>query len=149
MGKAKIGGIDDITAKFVEVTPGRSAYYEAGVKNPLEDWEANTVAAAAAYKAAVGAADIMRRFTGGAKKAGTAKWKRKAAEVGVDRFGPGVIASEADFKEGFEPFVAVIAGTEMPERKPRGDPANYKRSEAIGTALFKKRLALIGAGGAT
>lgn len=148
MVKAKIGTTEEITSKFIEVTPGRSSYYESGVKDPKEDWETNAVLASGAFKAAVTAPDIAKRFTGGVKKAGTAKWQRKAIELGVDRFGPGVIASEADYKTGIDPFVAVIAATEMSARKPRGDPANYKRVEEIGTALFKKRLALIGAGGA-
>jgi len=147
MAKPKIRSIDEITKKYIEVTPGRAPFYESGVTDPLEDWEVQTVAAAAVFKAAVTAPDIGKRFAGGAKRVGTAKWKRKAIEVGVDRYGPGVLAAEADFKTGFEPFVSVIAATEIPERKPRGDPANYKRVEAIGTALFKKRLALIGAGG--
>ncbi len=148
MAKAKIRGIDDITAKFIEVTPGRAPFYESGVRDPLEDWEAQTVAAAAAFKAAVSAADIGKRFAGGARRAGTSKWQRKAIDVGVDRFGPGVLAAEADFKAGFDPFHSVITATEIPDRKPRGDPANYDRVKKIGEALFKKRLALIGAGGA-
>lgn len=146
MAKPKIGSIDEITNKFIEVTPGRAPYYESGVRDPKEDWEAATVAAAKAFKAAISAPDIERRFSGGAKKAGTAKWQRKAIDVGVGRFGPGVLAAEADFKAGFEPYVATIAAVEMSERKPRGDPANYKRSEEVGSALHKKRLALIGAG---
>lgn len=146
MSKPKIGTIDEITKKFIEVTPGRAAYYEAGVTTPKEDWEKNTVAASKAYKSAVSAVDIEKRFSGGAKKAGTAKWQRKAKDVGVDRFGPGVLASETDFTTGFEPYVAVIAAVDMDERQPRGTEANYKRSKQIGDALHKKRLALIGAG---
>lgn len=145
MPKPKIRTTDEITAKYIEVTPARAPFYETGVRAPLEDWESQTVAAMGAYKGAVTAPDIGKRFSGGVRRAGTAKWQRKAIDVGIDRFGPGVIAAEADFKTGFDPFVAVIAATEIPVRKPRGDPANYKRVEAIGTALFKKRLALIGA----
>ena len=146
MAKAKIRPTAEIADKFIEVTPGRSAYYDAGVSDPLEDWETNTVLSQAAYKGAVSAVDIAKRFAGGVKRAGTAKWQRKAKDVGVDRFGPGVLASRQDFVLGFDPFNAVIAATDMPARKPRGDPANYKRSEVIGTALHTKRLALIGAG---
>lgn len=146
MPKPKIGSIDEITAKFIEVTPGRAPYYESGVRAPKLDWEAETVAAAKAYKAAISAPDIEKRFSGGAKKAGTAKWQRKAVDVGVGRFGPGVLAAEPDFRAGFDPYVATIAAVEMDARKPRGDPANYKRSEQVGSALHKKRLALIGAG---
>lgn len=146
MAKAKVRGTDEITKKFIEVTPGRSAYYAAGVEDPLEDWETNTVLSMAAFKSAVAAADIGKRFVGGAKRAGTAKWKRKSVDIGVDRFGPGVSASELDYKAGIEPYVAVIGATELTGRKPRGDPANLKRVEEVATALHRKRLALIGAG---
>jgi len=147
MAKAKIRSVEEIAAKWKEITPGRRAYYEAGIKDPLEDWETNTALAQAAYKAAVGAADIGARFLGGVKRAGTAKWKRKAMAVGPDRFASGVEVAEEDFKTGFAPHQAVIAATDIPDRKPRGDPGNYERSKKIGTALYQKRLALIGAGG--
>lgn len=146
MGKAKIRTAEEIGAKWKEVTPGRRAYYEAGIDDPLEDWETNTKLASAAFKAAVSAPDMLTRFLGGVARAGTAKWKRKAKEVGPSRFAEGVAVAEDDFVAGFAPHQAVIAGTEIPDRKPRGDPANYERSKAIGTALHKKRLALIGAG---
>ena len=147
MAKAKIRSAEEIADKWAEITPGRSAYYAAGVEDPLEDWETNTVLAQAAYKAAVMAADIGARFLGGVKRAGTAKWKRKAMAVGPSRFSEGVGVAKDDFRTGFAPFQAVIAATDIPDRKPRGDPANYERSKKIGTALNKKRLALIGAGG--
>lgn len=146
MAKAKIRGVEEIASKWKEVTPGRVGYYEAGIDDPLEDWETNTKLAQAAYKGAISAVDIAARFVGGVAKAGTAKWKRKAKAVGPSRFTEGVAVAEEDFKEGFAPHQAVIAATDLPERKPRGDPANWKRSEAIGKALNKKRLALIGAG---
>lgn len=147
MAKAKIRSSEEIAEKWAEITPGRREYYEAGIDAPLEDWETNTLLAKVAYKAGIGAVDILARFAGGVKKAGTAKWKRKAKEVGPARFAEGVGVAKDDFKTGFEPFQAVIAATELPERKMRGDPANRKRSEVIQIALNKKRLALIGAGG--
>lgn len=147
MAKAKIRSVEEIAAKWKEVTPGRAGYYEAGIENPLEDWETNTKLAQGAYKAAVTASDIAARFIGGVARAGTAKWKRKAMAVGPRRFTEGVAVAEEDFRIGFAPHQAVIAATELPERKPRGDPANWGRSEVIGKALNKKRLALIGAGG--
>jgi hypothetical protein len=147
MAKAKIRSSEEIAKKWARVTPGRSADYAEGIENPLEDWERNTVLAQAAYKAGISAVDIAARFLGGVKRAGTAKWKRKAKAVGPTRFAEGVAVAEDDFRMGFDPFQAVIAATDIPDRKPRGDPANYERSKKIGTALNKKRLALLGAGG--
>jgi len=147
MAKPKIASAADIAAKWKEVTPGRSSYYESGAVGAGSDWEANAAAAAAAFKAAISAADIEQRFRGGIKRAGAAKYDRKVRDVGVGRFGPGVLAAAPDFQAGFEPYVSVIAATELPARKPRGDPGNIDRVRAISTALNKKRLALIGAGG--
>jgi hypothetical protein len=146
MAKVKIKTMTDIADKWAEVTPGRASYYEAGVRNPLENWEDATIAAMAAYKSAVSAADIGKRHAGGVKRAGFAKWQRKSVDLGVDRFGPGVTAAKDDYHDGYAPFQAVLAGLELPARKPRGDPANQDRTKEIGAALFKKRLALVGAG---
>lgn len=146
MGKVKIKDLGAIADKWAEVTPGRVAYYEAGIENPLEDWEAATVASQAAFKAAVSAPDIGKRHTGGVRRAGTGKWQRKARELGVPRFGPGVLAAKDDFGTGYAPFREVLAALDLPTRKPRGDPGNKERSSAVGVALFKKRLAMVGAG---
>jgi len=146
MVKPKIASAADIAAKWKEVTPGRASYYEAGAVGAGADWERAATAAASAYKSAVTAADIEQRFKGGIKRAGAAKYDRKVKDVGVGRFGPGVLAAAPDFQAGFEPYVAVIAATELPARKPRGDPSNIDRVKVIATALNKKRLALIGAG---
>lgn len=147
MAKAKIRSAEDIAEKWARVTPERRSDYEAGIADPLEDWETNTVLAQAAYKAGISAVDIAARFLGGVKRAGTAKWKRKAQAVGPTRFAEGVAVAKDDFRTGFAPFQAVIAATELPERKMRGDPGNRKRSEVVQVALNKKRLALMGAGG--
>ena len=146
MPRAKAPAASEIAEKWANVTPGRASYYEAGVTSPEEDWEKNAAAQASTYKAAVQAADIDKRFSGGVHKAGTAKWQRKAKDVGVGRFGTGVSAAQGDMSTGVEPYVAVINATELASRKPRGDPGNLERVKAIATALHTKRLALIGAG---
>jgi len=146
MPRVKAPSAAEIAEKWAGVTPGRASYYEAGVTSPAEDWEKNTAAQASNFKAAVQAADIDKRFSGGVHKAGTAKWQRKAKDVGVSRFGTGVSAAKGDMSAGVEPYVAVINATDLPSRKPRGDPGNMERVKAIATALHTKRLALIGAG---
>jgi len=147
MPKANAPSASEIAEKWASVTPGRASYYEAGVTNPGEDWEKNAAAQASSYKAAVQSADIDKRFSGGVHRAGTAKWQRKAKDVGVSRFGTGVSAAKADMGAGVEPYVAVINATELSARKPRGDAGNLDRVKQIATALHTKRLALIGAGG--
>ena len=142
MPKVAVPSLDKIVRKWVEVTPGRATYYEAGVREPLHDWASAATAAAAAYKAAVTSPNIDKLYTGGIKRAGTAKWQRKALELGVARFGPGVTAAEPDYREGFAPYHEELARTEIPARGPRGSDVNFERVKAIGRALLAKRLAL-------
>jgi len=145
MPKPVVPSAEDVAKKWGEETPRRASYYEKNTPEAADRWESGASAAAGNYKSAVQAPDIGKRFKGGIKKAGAAKFKRKVVDVGVARFGPGVSAAVEDMKDGVDPYLAVIAATEISERKPRGDPANYKRVTEIGDALHKKRLALLAA----
>lgn len=144
--RLSIGSATDIAKKWVDVTPGRVAYYAAAVKDAGPAWETNALNAGNNYKTAISAVDIAKRFIGGIKKAGASKYSRKAVELGVPRFPTGVAAAEDDFNVGFSPYRDVLDGLEVPDRKPRGDLSNYKIGEKIGDALFKKRIAMLGAG---
>lgn len=134
----------DIAKKWGDVTPARSAYYEAETPPAADLWETNTKGAKGTYKAAVADPKISDRFAGGVRGK-AAKFKRKVTDVGIARFGPGVSAAITDMQEGFDPYVAELAKIEVPDRKPRGDPANYEIVKKIGDPLHKKRLALLGA----
>ena len=136
----------DVAKKWVDVAGGRGDAYAAGVKNPRRPWQAQAAAAVPTWKVAISAAGIDRRMLGGIAKAGDAKQIAKASTLGKDRYGPGVGAAQADFAAGFDPYNQTIGATTLPERKPRGDPANYNRSKAMGDALHAKRLSLLGAG---
>jgi hypothetical protein len=142
----KVKSAAEVAAKWAEQTPGRSAYYESGVKGAGPDWEKNTTDAAPNFKAAVSAGNIDKLFTGGVKQAGAAKYTRKAVEVGVGRFSSGVTAGKVDYQSGIEPMLATIAGVTLPARAPRGSEANLARVRAVATALHAKRLALRAAG---
>jgi hypothetical protein len=142
----KVKSAAEVAKKWGEQTPGRSQYYEAGVKGAGSDWEANTIAAAANFKAAVSAGNIDKLFSGGVKQAGAAKYTRKAVDVGVSRFSQGVSAAVVDMQSGIEPMLATIAGITLPARAPRGSESNLARVRAVSTALHAKRLALRAAG---
>jgi len=142
--KLVVPAASEVAKKWGDVTPGRASYYEAEAPAASDLWESNTVAAKNTYKAAVADPKISDRFAGGAKGK-SAKFKRKVTDVGVARFGPGVSAAVGDMESGFSPFQAVLAGISVADRKPRGDPSNYRIVEEIGDPLHKKRLALLGA----
>jgi len=142
----KVKSAAEVAAKWAEQTPGRQAYYEAGVKAAGADWETNTKAAASNYQAAVTAGNIGKMFSGGVAKAGAAKYTRKAVEVGVGRFSSGVTAGKVDYQSGIEPMLATIASVSLPARAPRGSESNLARVRAVATALHAKRLAERAAG---
>ncbi len=129
-----------IATKWARVTPGRTADYEAGVRNPRRDWKTETAAAESRWKTAIAEAAAKGRFGKGVTAAGTPKWQRKSIEIGTVRFGPGVAAAGPDYEEGFAPYRNVIAGLSLPERYATGDPRNIARVEAIAKALHDKKI---------
>jgi hypothetical protein len=142
----KVKSAAEVAAKWAEQTPGRSAYYEAGVKGAGAEWEANTKAAAANYKAAISSGNIEKMFAGGVAKAGAAKYTRKAVDVGVGRFSSGVTAGKVDYQSGIDPMLQTIAAITLPARAPRGSESNLARVRAVASALHAKRMAERAAG---
>jgi len=148
MVKPLVPTADDAATRWADITAGRSTRYEEKAVGKGSTWEANGKAAAGTFKAAVAATDIDKRFAGGIKRVGGAKFDRKVKDVGVSRFSPGVTAAKVDYQGQVAWVLTEIGATDIGVRKPRGDAANYARSSAIGTALNKKRLALMAAGAA-
>jgi len=145
MVKPIVKPLEDVVSKWVEEAPKRSPYYEKYTPAAADRWEERAKAADKTYKSAVTAPGIEKRFRGGIARVGAAKFRRKVTAVGVPRYGPGIEAARDDYKVGVDPFLAEIAATDIPVRKPRGDPANWERSKKIGLALHKKRLAILAA----
>jgi hypothetical protein len=125
----------EIAAKWSSVTPTRTQFYESGVRAPQKDWQKATANAEPTYKEAVTAAANAGRFAKGVNAAGSAKWQRKAIEVGAGRWGPGVSIAGPDFQAGFAPYRDAIEKVILKPRYPKGDPRNYERVAQIGTAL--------------
>jgi len=141
MVKLKVKPKEDVVTKWIEEAPKRATYYGKYTPAAAEDWEKNAVAAAGIYKSAVQAANIDKLFAGGIKRVGASKFRRKVESVGVSRYGPGITAAREDYEAGIDWVLSELAAIDIPERKPRGDPANYDRVRKIGEALHRKRLA--------
>lgn len=137
---AKIKPISQIADKWAEVTPGRSGDYEAGVKDSSVDWAGPTAAAESNWSDGVSAAAVAGSFSRGVNSAGTSKWRRKALDVGVGRWGPGVRAAKADYQSGFGPYREVIAGVSLPPRYAKGDPRNIERVSVLASALHEAKV---------
>ncbi len=110
------------------------------MQNPRTDWAAATVAAAPIQAAAVQQAIADGRFAKGVQAAGTGRWQAKSVSKGSARFGQGVTDAEGDYQKGVQPYLDAIANVQLPPRGPKGDPKNYQRVIAIGTALRNKKL---------
>lgn len=141
-----VKSLADTQKKWTDVTPTRQTEYAANTPAAAQKWEQNSTAASANYQAAVSAANIGARQSAGIRKAGSGKFARKVAQVGANRFGPGVQAAGQDFASAVGPYLQAIASVELPQRRPRGDPSNYQRVQRVGDPLHALRLAQASAG---
>jgi len=124
-----------IAEKYGRVTPGRTPDYEAGVRSPRTPYAAAARAAEPAYEAGVTAAIQRKAFGKGVAAAGDTKWQQGSLEKGTARYGPGVQVAAPAYAQGFEPFRAVIERTQLPPRRPTGDPGNIDRVRVMSQAL--------------
>ncbi len=144
----KVKSIDVSMVKWQENAGRAAEAYAKEAEASADAWAKNTVAAADTYGSAISAPGIKERFRRGVARAGATKFARKIKDVGRDRFAPGILAAVGDYKTGAEPYYSTLAALTLSTRKPRGDPANYRRVEEVGKALNAKRLALLGVGAA-
>ena len=143
----KVKPIEASTTKWTERARSAAAEFAVNAEAAAESWATGAVNAADTFHAAITAANIKERFRRGVRAAGAAKFARKIRDVGADRFAPGVDAAIQDYRVGAEPYYGVLASLSLSQRKPRGDPANYRRVEEVGKALNAKRLAMLGGPG--
>lgn len=137
----KVRSAAEIAEKWARVTPQRSEDYRSGVKNPRVDWAAATAAAKDRWAAGIQQAIQQKRLEAGIKKAGTAKWAEKAAQLGPQRYAEGVALGGPDYEKGWAPYREVIEKVKLPERYAKGDPRNWERSKALGMALYQAKMA--------
>jgi len=129
------------SAKFTARAAAAAGDYVTGVQGAGEDWQRNTAAAAENYNAAVQEAIGRNAFQRGVTAAGGAKFAQKAATTGARRFPEGVREGGPAFQAGVQPYLQTIAGLTLPPRRPKGDPANFARVQAIGEALRRRKVA--------
>lgn len=142
---AAIRDVSLIAETWATVTPQRTPQYEAGVRSPLRNWEAATMAAADAWKVGVQAAITGGFFSKGVKRAGNASWQEGAVTKGVARWGMGVQLGRAKYEKGFAPYRAAIAALTLPPRFARRSPQNMARVQAVVDAMIKTKMSLAGA----
>lgn len=77
----------------------------------------------------------------GVQSSSDAAWQGGVASTGVQRFAPGVTAAAPKMQAVMNKLIPDIkaAVASLPPRGVAGDPANYARSQALGTALHNKK----------
>jgi hypothetical protein len=122
-------------AKWSSRAGAAGSDYAAGVTSTTKDWAGITAASQPNYEAGVTAAIGRKAFASGVNKAGTAKWKNGASNIGAARYPQGVAAGQQAYSDGFSPYAAKLDGLQLPPRGPKGSPSNIQRVAAVATAL--------------
>ncbi len=131
----KVKDVGTLAKKFVQRAAAAAGDYKDGVMGAGGDWETNTKAAEDNYAAGVQAAIGDKRFGRGVTRAGGAKFSSRAASLGAQRYPSGIQAAEGAWGQGAQPFLQAIAGMVLPPRRPKGDPGNQARANAVATML--------------
>jgi hypothetical protein len=135
MATPVVPSIGIVSERWARRASNASPDYQKGVETTTRDWAIAAGAAENSYKQAVTAAATAGRFGKGVAKAGTQKWKKRAASVGPERYASGVQVAQPEYSGGFAPFLEAIGRVDLPARGPRGAAANYGRVQPIGAAL--------------
>ncbi len=114
--------------------------YEAGVRQPKQDWATATAEAADRYSQGVQEAIANDAFSKGVEDAGTSRWQQGAVSKGVQRFAPGVNLAKPRYQEKMSKVHAVIQATTLPPPGPRGSDQNIERVRAMNRALREAKL---------
>lgn len=144
---AEIKPLDRIVEKWQRRAAQAGPDYDLGVSNPRRDWAAAAQAADATYRDAVTAAATAGHYKRGVARVGTPKWQTRAKVLGTARFGPGVAAATDDYSRGFAPYREAIASAVLPARRPRRDPANRQRINAVLDKIVDTKNRLAGPAG--
>jgi len=130
-GAIRIKDTGSLAKKFVQRASAAQGDYTDGVKQAGGDWEANTKAAEDNYAQGVTAAIGDKRFGRGVAAAGAGKYVARASTLGAQRYPSGVGAAEGDWAKGAQPYLQALASMTLPPRRPKGDPGNQARSNAV------------------
>lgn len=139
-GAIRIKDAGSLAKKFVQRASQAAGDYTEGVKAAGADWEAATTASEDNYKMGVTQAAADGRFGKGVREAGAGKYTQRASTLGAQRYPTGVGAAEGDWAKGTQPYLQTLSGLTLPPRRPKGDPGNFARSNAVATALRAQKV---------
>ena len=135
VGAIRLKSTAELSKKFVRNAGAAAGDYTDGVKSAGGDWETNAAASGDNYATGVQQAIGDKRFERGIRDAGAARFVTRASTLGAQRYPTGVAAAEGDWAAGAQPYLQILAGLDLPPRRPKGDPGNFARSQAVATRL--------------
>lgn len=135
IGAIRIKDTGSLAKKFVQRASAAAGDYKDGVAAAGGDWETNTKASEDNYAAGVQAAIGDKRFGKGVAASGASKYVNRASTLGAQRYPSGVGAAEGDWSKGAQPYLDALKGMDLPPRRPKGDPGNQARANAVAVKL--------------
>jgi hypothetical protein len=118
-------------AKFVARAQGAGADYSKGVANAGQNWQDKATAAKDSFAAGIQAAIGRDAYTKGIAKAGASRYTDRATNVGAQRYPQGVAGAGPQWQKNTQPYLDSMANLTLPVKRPRGDPGNLARVQAI------------------
>lgn len=134
-GAIRIKDTASLAKKFVARAGQAQGDYTEGVKAAGADWEAGAKAGEDNYKIGVAQAASDGRYGRGIANAGSGKYVARASTLGAQRYPSGVGAAEGDWSRGAAPYLDALKSIDLPPRRPKGDPGNMARSQAVAAKL--------------
>ena len=131
----RIKDTGSLAKKFVQRAGAATGDYKSGVEAAGADWESATKASGDNYATGVQQAIADKRFERGVGEAGASKFTARAGTLGAQRYPTGVGAAEGDWAKGAQPFLDALKGMDLPPRRPKGDPGNQARAQAVAIKL--------------
>jgi len=107
--------MSEINKRWQDAIPRVAARYKAGVQGTT-DWQPKALAGQKNYEARMSDTEVLARREKGIAKISNEDWKRKAADLGAARIGPGMKANQDKYSKGYGPHQAALAGLTLPEK---------------------------------
>lgn len=130
-----VANVNSIAAKYSQNAQNAVAAYKAGVAAPRRSQSQTAIAAAPVWAQAVQEAATNGRYAKGLTASGDAKWQTNSANLGAQRYAPGVANAQSAYANGVAPYLTAISNLNLPPRGVTGSPQNIARVQAVDTAL--------------
>jgi len=137
----KVKPLDIVTKKWQSRAAGAVEDYKLGIQNPKVPWQTAAENAFDAWSQGVQQAITDKRYVGGVRAAGNAKWQNRALVLGASRYPEGIRVGVEEYSKKMGEVLRVIEGVALPPRGPRGSDANFERVKSIGKTLHEWKIA--------